>query len=76
MTKSNGDDKCNAFDILRNGGVIAFPTDTLYGIATSIYSKEGYHRIYEIKESVKKTNILYGSFYSEGCLAWPPIDIF
>jgi len=36
-------------DILRNNGVIAFPTDTLYGIATQITSEIGYNRIYDIK---------------------------
>ena len=30
-------------------GVIAFPTDTLYGIAASISSEIGYRRIYDIK---------------------------
>ncbi len=29
--------------------VIIFPTDTVYGIGTSIYDKEGIKRIYEIK---------------------------
>merc|ERR1719220_166046 len=35
------------------GGVIAFPTDTLYGIATPISSKVGYERIYQIKGRTK-----------------------
>ena len=39
----------STMDILRKNGVIAFPTDTLYGIATQITSEIGYNRIYDIK---------------------------
>ncbi len=35
--------------ILQQGGVIGYPTDTLYGIGCSIYHKAAIQRIYEIK---------------------------
>ncbi len=41
-------------DILEKGGVIAYPTDTTYGIGCSIMSKRGIERIYAIKQREKK----------------------
>ena len=37
-------------DILKNGGVIAYPTDTTYGIGCSILNKKALERIYRIKQ--------------------------
>src|ERR1700693_4070757 len=34
---------------LRDGGVIAYPTDTTYGIGCSIFNKKGIERIYRMK---------------------------
>ncbi len=41
-------------EILRQGGVIAYPTDTTYGIGCSIFSKHGLERIYQLKQREKK----------------------
>lgn len=41
-------------DILGHGGVIAYPTDTTYGIGCSIFSKRGVERIYQLKQREKK----------------------
>lgn len=41
-------------EVLRSGGVIAYPTDTTYGIGCSIFNKKGIERIYEIKQREKK----------------------
>lgn len=41
-------------EILKNGGVVAYPTDTTYGIGCSIFSKKGIERIYQIKQRDKK----------------------
>lgn len=41
-------------DILEKGGVIAYPTDTTYGIGCSILNKRGIERIYTIKQREKK----------------------
>lgn len=38
-----------AVDVLRNGGVIIYPTDTVYGIGCDIYNKEALDRVYQIK---------------------------
>jgi len=37
-------------DCLKKGGVIAYPTDTTYGIGCSIFSKRGLDRIYQAKQ--------------------------
>lgn len=38
-----------AVDILKNGGVIIYPTDTVYGIGCDIFNKEALERIFLIK---------------------------
>lgn len=38
-----------AVEILRNGGVIIYPTDTVYGIGCDIFNKEALERIFYIK---------------------------
>uniref|UniRef100_A0A831UCU5 Threonylcarbamoyl-AMP synthase n=1 Tax=Geobacter metallireducens TaxID=28232 RepID=A0A831UCU5_GEOME len=44
----------NVVEILKNGGIIAYPTDTTYGIGCSIFSKKGIERIYLLKQREKK----------------------
>jgi tRNA threonylcarbamoyl adenosine modification protein (Sua5/YciO/YrdC/YwlC family) len=39
---------------LANGGIIAYPTDTTYGIGCSIFNKAGIERIYRLKQREKK----------------------
>ena len=39
-----------AVDILRKGGVVAFPTDTVYGLGTGIYNEAGIKKVFEIKK--------------------------
>ena|ERR1041385_7902095 len=38
-----------AVDILNDGGVIIYPTDTVYGIGCSIYNTDAIARVYQIK---------------------------
>jgi tRNA threonylcarbamoyl adenosine modification protein (Sua5/YciO/YrdC/YwlC family) len=38
-----------AVEVLRNGGVIIYPTDTVYGIGCDIFNKEALERVYWIK---------------------------
>jgi tRNA threonylcarbamoyl adenosine modification protein (Sua5/YciO/YrdC/YwlC family) len=37
-------------DILKDGGIIAYPTDTYYGIGCDIMNKRAIQRIYQIKQ--------------------------
>jgi tRNA threonylcarbamoyl adenosine modification protein (Sua5/YciO/YrdC/YwlC family) len=41
-------------ETLSGGGVIAYPTDTTYGIGCSIFNKRGIERIYQLKQREKK----------------------
>jgi tRNA threonylcarbamoyl adenosine modification protein (Sua5/YciO/YrdC/YwlC family) len=38
-----------AIEVLRDGGVIIYPTDTVYGLGCDIFSKDAVERIYKIK---------------------------
>lgn len=41
-------------DTLKGGGVIAYPTDTFYGIGCDIMNKRAIQRIYQLKQRDKK----------------------
>jgi tRNA threonylcarbamoyl adenosine modification protein (Sua5/YciO/YrdC/YwlC family) len=43
-----------AADVLRDGGVIIYPTDTVYGLGCALSNKKGIERIYELKKRNKK----------------------
>jgi tRNA threonylcarbamoyl adenosine modification protein (Sua5/YciO/YrdC/YwlC family) len=44
-----------AVEVLKNGGVIIYPTDTVYGIGCDIFNKSALERVYRIKnESLTK----------------------
>ena len=43
-----------AADILRDGGVIAYPTDTIYGIGCDVFNKKAIERIYLIKQKDRR----------------------
>lgn len=39
----------NCVEIIKNGGIVIFPTDTVYGIGCNVWNKEAIKRIFEIK---------------------------
>jgi tRNA threonylcarbamoyl adenosine modification protein (Sua5/YciO/YrdC/YwlC family) len=41
-------------DILKNGGIIAFPTDTFYAIGCDIMNRKAIEKIYQLKQRDKK----------------------
>ncbi|MEA2060349.1 MAG: L-threonylcarbamoyladenylate synthase [Thermodesulfobacteriota bacterium] len=41
-------------DILKQGGIIAYPTDTFYGIGCDIMNKKAIEKVYQIKQRDKK----------------------
>ncbi len=45
----NNSDIVEISDALRQGKIVVFPTDTVYGIGTNAYDKDACERIYEIK---------------------------
>jgi tRNA threonylcarbamoyl adenosine modification protein (Sua5/YciO/YrdC/YwlC family) len=38
-----------AVQVLRDGGIVVYPTDTAYGMGCDLFNKRGIERIYEIK---------------------------
>src|SRR4030042_7002431 len=38
-----------AVEVLKNGGVIIYPTDTVYGIGCDIFNNDALERVYDIK---------------------------
>ncbi|MFH0803014.1 MAG: L-threonylcarbamoyladenylate synthase [bacterium] len=42
-----------AVEILRRGGIIAYPTDTVYGIGCDLFNKKAIERVYQIKRIPK-----------------------
>jgi L-threonylcarbamoyladenylate synthase len=51
-----------ALNILQNGGIIAFPTDTVYGLAAATFSASSIEKLYEAKtrEAAKAIAVLVG----------------
>jgi len=43
-----------AVEVLKNGGVIIYPTDTVYGIGCDIYNKQAIDRIFQIKNDTSE----------------------
>jgi len=44
-------------DILQDGGVIAYPTDTIYGLGCDLYQKEAIQRIHRLKRHRKSKRL-------------------
>lgn len=47
-----------ALDVLKRGGVILYPTDTLWGIGCDATNEEAVQRIYDLKKSGDKKSML------------------
>jgi len=43
-----------AVEILRGGGIVIYPTDTVYGMGCDLFNKKGVERIYEIQRRDRK----------------------
>lgn len=42
-----------AVEILENGGIVAFPTDTVYGLGADVFNVEAIGRIYKVKQRAR-----------------------
>ncbi len=45
--------------VLREGGLIIYPTDTVYGLGCDLYNKKAVERIYQIKGMKKKKTLSF-----------------
>jgi len=50
LSLSHPDAFDQAADVIQTGGIIAFPTDTVYGIGVSAFNEEAIKIIYKVKE--------------------------
>ena len=46
-------------DVLQNDGIIIYPTDTVYGLGCSIFSKKAMKRLYQIKKVNQKQPLTF-----------------
>jgi L-threonylcarbamoyladenylate synthase len=49
IVADDGVGRAAAIDVLRSGGVVALPTDTVYGIAVALETRGGVERLFEVK---------------------------
>ncbi len=61
---NTGRDIKKAADIIRKGGIVIYPTETVYGIAASIFSEEALRRVFEAKNRFpdKPVSVAVSSF--------------
>ncbi len=52
------EDLINALEVLRKGGVILYPTDTIWGLGCDATNEEAVKRIYQIKQRTDKKSML------------------
>ncbi|MCB4791381.1 MAG: threonylcarbamoyl-AMP synthase [Elusimicrobia bacterium] len=60
-----------AADVLKKGGVVVFPSDTVYGLAANAFNLDAHRKIYKLKgRSFNKPLIIMASSQKElGCVA-------
>ena len=58
MSTSFNDDIVKAAEVLRSGGIILYPTDTIWGIGCDATNPVAVRRIYEIKQRVDAKSML------------------
>ena len=49
IVPDDADGRAAAVDVLRNGGIVALPTDTVYGIAVSLATPGGIEQLFHVK---------------------------
>lgn len=50
IIKPTTDNLLKAAEIIKNGDVVAFPTETVYGLGASIYSKKAIQKVFKLKK--------------------------
>ncbi|MCG8605857.1 threonylcarbamoyl-AMP synthase [bacterium] len=64
------EDLAPVLEVLRDGGVIAYPTETVYGLGADMYSKTAVQKIFRLKQrdSSKPISVMIGSKQMTGQL--------
>ena len=57
--KTNCDDEGieKTFQVIKNGGIVIFPTDTVYGMGCNPYNVNAVEKIYEVKSREKRKSL-------------------
>ena len=50
-----------AAELIKQGGIVVFPTETVYGIGTNGLNAEAVKRLYEVKRRPLNTSIKHGN---------------
>ena len=59
MKNSNDYSKLDeASEVIKNGGLVLFPTETVYGIGANALSKQAVTKIFEVKERAKNNPLI------------------
>lgn len=58
LSTNNPKDILKAVSILESGGLVATPTDTVYGLVASMVNKEAVERIYSVKKRPKNKPLI------------------
>lgn len=55
--KPNKKDIDHAIDVMADGGIVLYPTDTIYGLGTNIFNDDALNRLYALKGRSKEKPI-------------------
>lgn len=84
MKEEIKDDVKKAFEVLANGGLILYPTDTIWGIGCDATNEEAVKRVYELKKRVDSKALIVMvdnpvklDFYIDGVpnVAWDLLEV-
>ena len=74
----------NAYETIQNGGIILYPTDTVWGIGCDATNEDAIKKIYELKKRVESKSMIvlvngekmiYNIFAAIPDVAWEIIDL-
>ncbi|KAF2516852.1 threonylcarbamoyl-AMP synthase [Flavobacterium salilacus subsp. salilacus] len=85
MSDQNINDEVhNAFEVIKNGGIILYPTDTVWGIGCDATNAEAVKKIYELKQReesksmivlMNSDRMMYNVFKEIPEVAWEIIEL-
>ena len=74
IQKSTREKYSKVVECLKDGGIIIYPTDTVYGLGCDIIKQKAVEKLHALKVNIKKHNFLYMSDLSHLSDFTKPID--
>lgn len=74
----------NAYEVIKNGGIILYPTDTVWGIGCDATNEEAVKKIYDLKQRddsksmivlMNGEKMMYNVFHQIPDVAWEILDL-